>query len=130
MVTVEIILVAFVTGIIAKSAWIALAVFVVLYGTYKHTRLSAIVGAALILYWTAVGFQIGRMAGGPVGALIGATIAGLLSAHVHRDAFSRRGARRGASTLAGPPASETSSIPEPRPRRDGEIIDAEYRVVS
>jgi len=129
MVAVEIILVAFVTGIIAKSAWIALAVFAILYGAYKHTRLSAVVGAALILYWTAVGFQIRRMAGGPVGALIGATIAGLLAAHVHRGAFSQRDPRRGASRPADPPLSETSS-PEPRPRPDGEIIDAEYRVVS
>ena len=130
MVAVEIILVAFVTGIIAESAWIALAVFAVLYGAYKHTRLSAVVGAALILYWTAVGFQIGRMAGGPVGALIGATIGGLLAAHVHRDAFSRRDARTEASTPAVSPLSESQSIPERRERRDGEIIDAEYRVVS
>jgi len=130
MVTVEIMLVAFVTGVIAKSAWIALAVFLVAYGAYKHTRFSAVVGAALVLYWTAVGFQIGRVTGGPVGALAGVAVAGLLAARVHRDAFPRRYARRVASTRAGPPPPETSAFPEPRPPRDGEIIDAEYRVVS
>ena len=130
MVAVEIILVAFVTGIIAESAWIALAVFAVLYGAYKHTRLSAVVGAALILYWTAVGFQIGRMAGGPVGALIAATIAAFVAARVHREAFSRRGLRIGATPPIASPTAETSSNSAPRPRRDGEIIDAEYRVVS
>ncbi len=130
MIVAEFILVAFVAGILAKSGWIAIATFALLYSVYRYSRLSVLLAALLIAYWAAVGFQVGRGVSGPVGALAGAVVAGLVSARVHRDAFTRLRGRGEIRQTPAPQPVAFSASPVPKTHREGDVIDVEYRVVS
>lgn len=130
MIVAEFVLVAFVAGILAKSVWVAIVTFALLYSVYRYSRLSVLLAALLIAYWAAVGFQVGRSVRGPVGALAGAVVAGLVAARVHRDAFTRLRGRGESTRTSAPQPAAFSASPVPQIHREGDVIDVEYRVVS
>lgn len=136
MVVAEFFLIAFVVGIMTKT-WLGfLGTFVGLYVLYRFTRLSALLSFVLSLYWGLLGFHLGAALGGvAAGALL--AIAGfVVGLGVHRGGvfaapLQQRPVDRGPSA-DGAEEHRMSHFP-PRPLHGpphGEVIDAEYRVVS
>jgi len=137
VIVAEFLFIAFVVGILAET-WLGfLGTFLGLFALYRFTRLSVLLSLALSLYWGLLGYHLGAATGefgvGPLLAALGFA----LGAWVHRDGFPG-GASAGRPLDAMPPADSTSA-PQPvapataaafRREPEGEIIDAEYRVVS
>ena len=137
MIVAEFLFVAFVVGVLTGTWAGFLGTFLGLYVLYRFTRLSAVLALALSGYWGLLGYHLGVSTGqfafGPVLAVVG-FVAG---AWVHRGGFAA-----GASVAehVEPPAGEPHMAVEFDPpaegsRRwagdaEGEIVDAEYRVVS
>ena len=136
MIVAEFLFIAFVVGILTET-WLGfLGTFLGLFALYRFTRLSALLSLALSLYWGLLGYHLGAATGefgvGPLLAVLGFAI----GAWVHRDGFIG-GASVGRPLDAMPPAP--ASAPQPvapataaafSREPEGEIIDAEYRVVS
>jgi hypothetical protein len=137
VIVAEFLFIAFVVGILTET-WLGfLGTFVGLYALYRFTRLAAVLSLALSLYWGLLGYHLGASTGeigvGPLLAALGFAI----GAWVHRDGF------RGAvpTDLASEPGPFTDDVAvhqrvsahpdRPFPGEPGgEIIDADYRVVS
>ena len=136
MIVAEFLFIAFVVGILTET-WLAfLGTFFGLYALYRFIRLSAVLSLALSLYWGLLGYHLGASSGeigvGPVLAVLGFAI----GAWVHREGF-LGGAPTPLPPQPGPLAGDTTvhqraSAHSDRPppgKSEGEIIDAEYRVV-
>jgi hypothetical protein len=137
MVVAEFFLIAFVVGIMTKTWAASVATFFVLYALYRYTRLSAVLSLVLSLYWGLLGFHLGVAVGGIAIAPLFAVGAFVLGLGVHRAGLHEIMARPRTSEpdpVADEPADvQQSSQYAPRPLRGmppGEIIDAEYRVIS
>lgn len=136
MVVAEFFLIAFVVGIVTET-WLGfLGTFLGLYSLYRFTRLSALLSFALSLYWGLLGFHLGSALGGiGVGVLL--AVAGfVVGLGVHRGgAFAATSQPR---PIDRPSSADVAAEPRmsPYPARtvhgisQGEIIDADYRVVS
>ncbi len=137
MVVAEFFLIAFVVGIMTKTWAASVATFFVLYALYRYTRLSAVLSLVLSLYWGLLGFHLGVAVGGIAVAPLFAIGAFVLGLGVHRAGLH--------GITAMPRPIEPDSFPDDladvqqsspyasRPLRGvppGEIIDAEYRVIS
>ena len=136
MVVAEFVLIAFVVGIVTKTWLGLLGTFLALYALYRFTRLSALLSLALSLYWGLLGYHLGAATGQFVAGPLLAVVAFLIALGIHRDGFSAP-APRHAPMEAPPPDSHDdlgpANLGAERPRRrvpQGEVIDAEYRVVS
>lgn len=137
MVVVEFLFIAFVVGVLTGT-WLGfLGTFFGLYALYRFTPLSAVLSLVLSLYWGFLGYHAGAATGelgaGPVLAVLGFAV----GAWVHRRGYlgglasadpRKLGSREGASSVhpAAPAQSERLFPGVP----DGEILDAQYRVVS
>ncbi|MCP5057569.1 MAG: hypothetical protein GY937_12710 [bacterium] len=132
MIVAEFLFIASVVGLLTET-WLGfLGTFIGLYAFYRFTRLSAVLSLALSLYWGLLGYHLGASTGefgvGPLLALLGFAIA----AWVHRDGF-LGGVPAASLSEPGAAAEDTEPIHANRlfpGEPDGEIIDAEYRVVS
>jgi len=137
VIVAEFLFIACVVGILTET-WLAfLGTFFGLYALYRFTRLSAVLSLALSLYWGLLGYHLGASSGelavGPLLAALGFA----LGAWVHRDGFFG-GVPTALPSEPGPLAEDAAvyqrvSAHSHRPfpaESDGEIIDAEYRVVS
>jgi len=136
MVVAEFFLIAFVVGIMTKT-WLGfLGTFIGLYALYRFTRLSALLVLALSLYWGVLGFHLGAALGGVAAGALLAVTGFVVGLGVHRGGvlaapLQQRPVDRGPSADS---AEEPRMSPyPPRPLHGtphGEVIDAEYRVVS
>lgn len=136
MVVAEFFLVAFVVGIMTKT-WLGfLGTFVGLFALYRFTRLSALLVLALSLYWGLLGFHLGAALGGVAAGAMLAIAGFVVGLGVHRGGvfaapLQQRPVDRDPSADG---AEEPRMSPYPaRPLHGtphGEVIDAEYRVVS
>lgn len=137
MIVAEFLFIAFVVGILTET-WLGfLGTFLGLFALYRFTRLSVLLSLALSLYWGLLGYHLGAATGElGVGSLL-AALGFAVGAWAHRDGF-RGGASAGRPRDAMPPAG-LASAPQPiapstaaafSREPEGEIIDAEYRVVS
>ncbi len=137
MVVAEFLLIAFVVGIVTKT-WLAfLGTFFGLYALYRYTRLSAVLSLVLSLYWGLLGYHLGVAIGGlAVGPLL-AVVGFAVGFGVHRGGFlalasASRPVDPGA--FSGDVEAEQGTSPYAARRShgepQGEVIDAEYRVVS
>ncbi len=137
MVVAEFLFIAFVVGIMTKTWAASVATFFVLYALYRHTRLSAVLSLALSLYWGLLGFHLGAAVGGFAAAPLFAVVAFAVGLGVHHAGL--------LSLAARPRPIEPDSFPDDLARAEqsspyaarslrgmpqGEIIDAEYRVLS
>jgi hypothetical protein len=137
VIVAEFLFIAFVVGILTET-WLGfVGTFFGLYALYRFTRLSAVLSLALSLYWGLLGYHLGASTGeigvGPLLAALGFAI----GAWVHRDGF--LGGVAAATPVQPAPVEDAAPahqrVSAHTARRfpgesDGEIIDAEYRVVS
>jgi hypothetical protein len=133
----EFLFIASVVGVLTKT-WLGfLGTFVGFYALYRFTRLSAVLSLALSLYWGLLGYHLGVSTDEVGVAPLLAGLAFAIGAWVHRDGF--LGAVPAAPpSQPGPLATDASvhqrvSADPDRPfpgEPTGEIIDADYRVVS
>lgn len=135
MVVAEFFLIAFVVGIMTKT-WLGfLGTFLGLYALHRFTRLSPLLSFALSLYWGLLGFHLGAALGGVVAGTVLAVTAFVVALGVHRVGVLVGSQPR---AIDGAPLEDVAEEPRvsPYPARPshsmhhGEIIDAEYRVVS
>ncbi len=132
MIVAEFLFIASVVGFLMET-WLGfIGTFFGLYAFYRFTRLSAVLSLALSLYWGLLGYHLGASAGefgvGPLLAVLGFAI----GAWVHRAGF-LGGVPAAQASEPDPVVEETESVHAERlfPGESvGEIIDAEYRVVS
>lgn len=137
VIVAEFLFIAFVVGIVTET-WLGfLGTFLGLFALYRFTRLSVLLSVALSLYWGLLGYHLGAATGefgvAPLLAALGIAV----GAWVHRDGFIG-GASVGRPLDAMPPADSVSAPQQVAPATaaafsrepEGEIIDAEYRVVS
>jgi len=133
----EFLFIACVVGVLTET-WLGfLGTFFGLYALYRFTRLSAVLSLALSLYWGLLGYHLGVSTGEVGVAPLLAGLAFAIGAWVHRDGFL-------GAVPAAPPSQpghlsddvavhqSVSAYPD-RPfsgEPGGEIIDADYRVVS
>ncbi|MCP5056685.1 MAG: hypothetical protein GY937_08150 [bacterium] len=124
-------------GILTET-WLGfLGTFLGLYALYRFTQLSVVLALALSFYWGLLGYHVGSATGefGVAPLLAGLGLA--IGAWLHRDGFAgtiRTARVAGPGSVSGGIAvHQRVSARTDRPfpgRRDDDIIDAEYRVVS
>lgn len=137
MVVAEFFLIAFVVGITTKTWAASVATFLVLDALYRYTRISAVLSLVLSLYWGLLGFHLGAAVGGIAVAplfAVGAFVLGLGVHHAGLQGIMARPQTDESDSFPDDPADVRQSSPyASRPLRGmppGEIIDAEYRVIS
>lgn len=137
VIVAEFLFIAFVVAILTET-WLGfLGTFLGLFALYRFTRLSVLLSLALSLYWGLLGYHLGAATGefgvGPLLAALGFAI----GAWVHRDGF--LGGASAGRPLGTTPPEDSANAPQPAApataaafsrEPEGEIIDAEYRVVS
>lgn len=136
MVLAEFLLIAFVVGVVTKT-WLGfVGTLAALLALYRFTRLAPLLSFALSLYWGLLGYHLGAATGQFLAAPVLAAVAFVIALGVHRDGLSAPAMHRRA-VASTPPAEQDAPDPRHsdarRPRSrvpQGEIIDAEYRVVS
>jgi len=135
MVVAEFLFIAFVVGIMTKT-WLGfLGAFLGLYALHRFTRLSALLSFVLSLYWGLLGFHLGASVGGVVAGAVLAVTVFVVALGVHRAGFPAVTPQE--STIDDVSPADVAADPRLSPYRaqpshsiQGEIIDAEYRVVS
>jgi hypothetical protein len=138
MVVAEFLFIAFVVGMVTK-AWMGfLGTFIVLYALYRFTRLSAVLGFALSLYWGFLGYHLGAATGEFGAAPLLAVVAFLVAIWLHIEGLHRPSTRTQpppGSAFVEPPDCAARCAPRApagaaSAAASSEVIDVEYRVVS
>lgn len=135
MIVAEFLFIAFLVGILTET-WLGfLGTFFGLYALYRFTRFSAVLSIALSLYWGLLGYHLGTSTDElGVGLLLAALGFGA-GVWVHRGGFRASAAAGRSDEPAFPDAAAVHQPASAGPvssypaTSDGEIIDAEYRVV-
>ena len=134
MIVAELLFIAFVVGILTET-WLGfVGTFIGLYALYRFTRLSALLSLALSLYWGLLGYHVGASTGEIGAGPLLAVLAFAGGAWVHRNGFVGKAVMdcpiQSVPVEDAAPADQRASA-QPYPGdSEGEIIDADYRVVS